>query len=125
MEDLILLKRIHHDYFKHSTNELTEEKVKECVEKMYHYEDGKKISGEKFPLEKIADICDKYSVLRNKGVNHLYIYLAVNSHYHDSYCLYRAWFSSNIEDRIIESAITFWFMDDDWCYEDKISTLIK
>lgn len=41
------------------------------------------------------------------------------------YCLFRAWFSSNIEERIMESANTFWFMDDDWCYEDKISKLIN
>lgn len=38
---------------------------------------------------------------------------AIKLHYHD-YCeLFKAWFGDGIDQKIIESAIIFWFKDDD------------
>ena len=38
----------------------------------------------------------------------------INAQYHD-YCeLFKAWFGDNIDNKIIESAINFWFKDDDY-----------
>lgn len=42
------------------------------------------------------------------------VYVAINAQYHD-YCeLFKAWFGDNIDTKIIESAINFWFKDDDY-----------
>lgn len=41
-------------------------------------------------------------------------YVAINAQYHD-YCeLFKSWFNDGIEQKIIESAVVFWFKDDDY-----------
>lgn len=42
------------------------------------------------------------------------VYVALNAHYHDFCDLYKAWFGDNIDGKIVESAINFWFKDDDY-----------
>lgn len=34
--------------------------------------------------------------------------------------LYKSWFGDNVDCKIIESAIVFWFMDDNYQYEKKV-----
>lgn len=42
------------------------------------------------------------------------IYVAINAQYHD-YCeLFEKWFGSNFDEKIIASAVDFWFEDDDF-----------
>lgn len=42
------------------------------------------------------------------------VYVALNAQYHD-YCeLLKAWFGDNIDTKVVESAINFWFKDDDY-----------
>ena len=49
-----------------------------------------------------------------KTVTHADVYVAINAQYHD-YCeLFKSWFGDGIEQKIIESAVIFWFKDDDY-----------
>lgn len=42
------------------------------------------------------------------------VYVALNAQYHD-YCeLLKAWFGDNIDTKVVESAINFWFKDGDY-----------
>lgn len=41
-------------------------------------------------------------------------YVAINAQYHD-YCeLFEKWFGNNFDEKIIASAVDFWFEDDDF-----------
>ena len=54
------------------------------------------------------------------------VYLAINSQYHNYICLFKQWFDVNdIDCKIIQSAIHYWFNDDDWAYKDKVQKLFK
>ena len=33
--------------------------------------------------------------------------------------------SNSADDKIIEAAMVFWFMDDDWKYEDKVESMYQ
>lgn len=46
--------------------------------------------------------------------------VAINSQYHDYAELFRSWFTDGIEQRVIESAIVFWFKDADSKSENKV-----
>lgn len=47
-------------------------------------------------------------------VTHADVYVAINAQYHD-YCeLFKSWFGDGVEQKIIESAVIFWFKDDDY-----------
>lgn len=49
-----------------------------------------------------------------QSVTHADVYVAINAQYHD-YCeLFKSWFNDGIEQKIIESAVVFWFKDDDY-----------
>ena len=48
------------------------------------------------------------------------IYLAINAHYRDYITLFKTWFNDDIEHKIIESAMVYWFMDDDYVLGNKI-----
>ena len=41
------------------------------------------------------------------------VYVAINSQYHNYAMLFKSWFGNDIEQKIIESAIIYWFKDDD------------
>ena len=45
-------------------------------------------------------------------VTHADVYVAINAQYHD-YCeLFKSWFGDGVEQKIIESAVIFWFKED-------------
>ena len=91
-----------------------ETKAKAIVSKMYHIENGRKYIGEKFDLHKAKEICERYKGVLPSTVTYCDIYIVINSHYHDYITLYKSWFGDNVDCKIIESAIVFWFMDDDY-----------
>ena len=99
---------------------MNEEESKELVSKMYHIENGRKYIGEKFDLHKAKEICERYKGVLPSTVTYCDIYIVINSHYHDYITLYKSWFGDNVDCKIIESAIVFWFMDDDYQYEKKV-----
>lgn len=83
------------------------------VSNMYHTENGRKYVGEKFDMTKAKEVCERYRGILSQSITHADVYVAINSHYHD-YCeLFKAWFGDGIDQKIIESAIIFWFKDDD------------
>lgn len=76
-------------------------------------ENGRKYVGEKFDMTKAKEVCERYRGILSQSITHADVYVAINSHYHD-YCeLFKAWFGDGIDQKIIESAIIFWFKDDD------------
>lgn len=52
------------------------------------------------PTQGIWDACD--------------VYVAINAQYHDYAKLFEEWFGGNIDNKVFESAITFWFKDVDF-----------
>lgn len=105
--------------------ELSEQEASDMVNKMYHRENGRKYIGEKYSFDKAKEICLRYRGILPSTVSYIDIYLAINSQYHNYICLFKTWFQDNIDCKIIESAMTYWFMDDDFEYHDKITKMFK
>lgn len=88
--------------------------AKYVVSNMYHFENGRKHVGEKFDISKAKEVCERYRGFIPQNVTHADVYVAINAQYHD-YCeLFKSWFNDGIEQKIIESAVVFWFKDDDY-----------
>ena len=99
----------------------TEEHAKKIVSQMYHTINDRKFVGEKYDMHKAKEVMAKYST-HLTGVSPIEVYIAINAQYHD-YCeLFKMWFGSNIDHKIIESAITFWFKDVDYHGGNKVYT---
>jgi len=98
-------------YMRNSMNgeHFTESEAKYLVADMYHTENGRKYSGEKFDKHS-----GKYYLPTSITVADMYV--AVNSQYHDYAELFKNWFGDGIEQKIVESAIVFWFKDADCKY---------
>lgn len=80
---------------------------------------------EKFDMTKAKEVCERYRGILAQSITHADVYVAINSHYHD-YCeLFKAWFGDNIDQKIIESAIIFWFKDDDYEEGSKLWNYFK
>lgn len=61
----------------------------------------------------IEGIFDEEEVLPN-DVEPCDVYVAINAQYHDYAKLFEEWFGGNIDNKVFESAITFWFKDVDF-----------
>lgn len=95
----------------HSNKHFNEKEAYETVDDMYHVKDDKKYVGEHYPMDKAHEVREKHSLLDYTIAD---IYVALNAQYHD-YCeLFEKWFASNSDSKLIESAIDFWFFDDDF-----------
>ena len=109
-----------------SGTHMSEIEAKEVVSEMYHIEGGRKYIGEKFDMYKAKEVCERYRNIIPKEANYIDVYLAINSQYHNYICLFKQWFDVNdIDCKIIQSAIHYWFNDDDWAYKDKVQKLFK
>lgn len=65
------------------------------------------------------DYVNNYNALQNKevlpnDVEPCDVYVAINAQYHDYAKLFEEWFGGNIDNKVFESAITFWFKDVDF-----------
>ena len=80
---------------------------------MYHIEGGRKYIGEKFDMYKAKEVCERYRGILPVSVTTCDVYVAINSQYHNYAMLFKSWFGNDIEQKIIESAIIYWFKDDD------------
>lgn len=97
---------------KHNTNHFDEREAYEAVEGMYHVKDDKKYIGEKFPMDKAREVRKHLTDPEDYTIADIYV--AINAQYHD-YCeLFEKWFGSDIDNKVIASAIEFWFEDDDF-----------
>lgn len=107
-----------HEYFDEPT-------AKHLVSKMYHLENGRKYVGEKFDMSKAKEVKDRYKEMLHTQPSICEIYIAINAQYHDYAELYKSWFGSNIDQKIIESAIVFWFKDVDSPSDNKLADYFK
>lgn len=87
---------------------------KYLVSNMYHFENGRKCIGEKFDTTKAKEVCERYRGIIPQTVTIADMYLALNAQYHDYGELFKLWFGDCVEQKIIESAVIFWFKDDDY-----------
>lgn len=83
------------------------------VSEMYHTENGRKYTGEKYDIDKAREVCERYRGFIPSTVNPVDIYVAINAQYHDYANLFKSWFGEKIDHKVIESAIVFWFKDED------------
>lgn len=88
--------------------------AKYLVSNMYHYENGRKYVGEKFDITKAKEVCERYRGIIPQSVTSADVYVAINAQYHDYGELFKSWFGDGIEQKIIDSAVVFWFKDDDY-----------
>jgi hypothetical protein len=112
-------------YLHEDTPHMTEEEAKEVVSKMYHMEGNKKYIGEKFNMYKAKEVYEKYENVIPSYVSVCDIYVAINAQYHDYIALYKLWFTECLDKKIIESAMNFWFMDEDYAHLNKVMKYFK
>lgn len=58
--------------------------------------------------------CERYKEVLPNDVEPCDVYVAINAQYHDYAKLFEEWFGGNIDNKVFESAITFWFKDVDF-----------
>jgi hypothetical protein len=95
-----------------------EEYAKWQVSTMYHAADNGKIcKGEIYNYDCAKNVFDKYVHNINSSITVWDVYVAINAQYHDYIRLYSEWFrninKNELYNKIIESAITFYFKDGD------------
>lgn len=94
--------------------------AKSLVAGMWHSDSDKKYVGEKYNHAFAKTVYDKHKNILPENVNCWDIYVAINAQYHDFAKLYHKWFGSSIDSQIIDSAITMWFLDEDYKAGKKI-----
>lgn len=99
--------------------------AKYIVSEMYHVENGRRHVGEKFDMSKAKEVQERYRGIIPTDVTVADIYVAINAQYHDYEELFKSWFGSNIDSKIIESAIVFWFKDIDYKNGFKLTEYFK
>lgn len=57
---------------------------------------------------------ERYKEVLPNDVEPCDVYVAINAQYHDYAKLFEEWFGGNIDNKVFESAITFWFKDVDF-----------
>lgn len=69
-----------------------------------------------YPSEKMTNSIDEQiAFLQSQNdVEPCDVYVAINAQYHDYAKLFEEWFGGNIDNKVFESAITFWFKDVDF-----------
>lgn len=95
-----------------------EEYAKWQVSTMHHTADnGKVCKGEIYNYDCAKNVFDKYVRNINSSITVWDVYVAINAQYHDYVRLYSEWFrninKNELDNKIIESAITFYFKDED------------
>ena len=91
-----------------------EYEAKEIVSEMYHYDGDRRHTGEHFDMHKAKEVCEKYKEHFVVKATPYDVYVAINAFYHDFCKVLKSWFGSNIDEKVILLAITFWFKDDDY-----------
>jgi hypothetical protein len=95
-------------------NHFSESTAKYLVSQMYHTSGGRKFIGEKYDMSKAKEVAERYRGIIPQSATCADVYVALNAQYHD-YCeLLKVWFGDNIDTKVVESAINFWFKDDDY-----------
>ena len=98
----------------YSDGSFNEFEAKEIVSEMYHYDGDRRHTGEHFDMHKAKEVFSKYKDSFVAKSSPEEVYIAINAFYHDFCKILKSWFGSNIDEKIILLAITFWFKDDDY-----------
>lgn len=100
---------------------ISEEHAHYLVSQMYHISNNKKHSGEQYDIHKAKEVFERYRGMIPSHITVYEVYVAINAQYHDYCSLYKTWFGDNIDNKIIESAISFWFKDVDFKGGNKVA----
>lgn len=87
------------------------------VAQMHHKSaDGKVYKGEHWSIEQTTEVMQGYKSKLNADITPYDFYVALNATWHDYICWAKGHFpvEADAESAIIEMAVRFWFMDDDW-----------
>lgn len=106
-------------YGKHFDKEYAEWEV----EKMHHKgKDGRVYKGERWSHDGTTAVMAKYRNVLPPEVTPCDFYVALNTEWHDYICWAKEKFptEAEAEGAIIEMAVRFWFMDEDWGDNDKV-----
>lgn len=93
------------------------------VEQMYHKSpDGKVYKGEHWTMEETTGVMMKYKTKLSPEITPCDFYVALNTEWHAYICWAKEHFpnETDAENAIIEMAVRFWFMDDDWDGNTKV-----
>jgi hypothetical protein len=118
----------HHGYKSFSPmsgDHYNEQYAKYIVSNMTHTYKDKEYKGEKFDMNKANEVKERYTGYISSNITAADIYVAINAQYHDYCVLFKSWFGNNIENKIIESAIVFWFQDEDYVKGNKVVEYFK
>jgi hypothetical protein len=88
--------------------------AKEIVSEMYHYDMNRRHTGEHFDMKKAEEVYKKHKDDFVTKASPCDVYIAINATYHDFCTVLKSWFGSNIDEKVILLAVTFWFKDDDY-----------
>lgn len=106
-------------YGKHFDKEYAEWEV----EQMHHTSpDGKVHKGEHWSMEQTTAVMQSYKAKLPAEVTTGDFYVALNAERHDYICWAKEHFESEDEadNAIIDMAVRFWFLDDDWAEPTKV-----
>lgn len=93
------------------------------VEQMHHKSpDGKVYKGEHWSMEETTGVMMKYKMKLSPEITPCDFYVALNAEWHDYICWAKEHFDTDSEadNAIIEMAVRFWFLDDDWAEPTKV-----
>ena len=107
-------------YMRNNMEFIDESHAEKIVSEMYHTDKGETHHGEHFSMQKAEEVFNKYKhILKNATLEEVYI--ALNAQYHDYCALFKSWFgNTDIDNKIITSAIVFWFKDNDYTKDSKV-----
>ena len=88
--------------------------AREIVNKMHHSYNGTEYRGEKYPMSEINEVYNMYKHQLDPHVKPYHVYIALNAQYHDYCPIFKRWGLDDIDYKIKDSAMTFWFMDEDY-----------
>lgn len=91
------------------------------VERMHHKgDDGNTYKGEHWGHDATNNVLSKYRAKIPAEYNDWDFYVALNATYHDFCSWAKKKFAERAEEEIIEIAIAFWFLDEDWDGHTKV-----
>ena len=91
------------------------------VAQMHHKgDDGTEYKGEHWPIEATNSVLAKYRPKVTSDYNEWDFYVALNASYHDFCAWVKRKFAERYEEEVIDLALTFWFLDEDWPNKSKV-----
>lgn len=91
-----------------------ESSAKYIVSKMHSTLNGSECNGEIFDMNFAVQTYRSYRSELSCDITYEDVYVAINAQAHDYQQLYNEWFGDDFYQKIIRSAIVFWFKDEDY-----------